>query len=306
MLVNLKEEELRKTIEEILQKLIDSGLIKINDEERKHIIDNVTKTLAADDKTFFLTKESLNDPNTRLSIGLACIAEMNPANKFDYTLLFKQKFELEPKLEDNLKNILKPELKKEPLTDKQKQELNKRLAMAALSLKDKLNPEQLEKALLQLKMQMERSYLAETLKNTSNRMNNTFNELTPGTPEYQRYQTRVTDYGYDIKNPGSVVPVLQAIVAGNETSRQDLAAPGSKSLMGQLLDTNTGKPDPLGIKLGNLLNDLLDGVINSKPEEEFEKKLNENLRGMSEMPSAKAAPTTPFRINPFDTELKRK
>jgi hypothetical protein len=256
---SIKQEDLEKVIEKVLEALMKSGLIKeIKDpKEKKSLVEGIAKTLVAD-KNFTLTKDDLQKQDTLKNIGLACVAAINPANNFNYARLFHERLEVEPKLDEKLKMILKPMLDKKKLSEEEKKALDMKLGALGAGMEKSLRPEDrtaLEKLILSKEI-----LAAEQAK---------FNQLQKSSPEEaQRRLTSIADYNVDTKNPGSIVPVLLANTAGNQMGRQDLATQG-ENFMAKLDKPDLGIEDPLGIKLSAVLNALMDGDVNTESDKEM-------------------------------------
>jgi uncharacterized protein YlxP (DUF503 family) len=99
--------ELEQELEKILNMEIQKGILRpMSKEEKKQIIKTVADELM-NDPQISLTRDSLQDPKMRQTLGVACIAAANPNNKFDFKLLFKNQHELD---KDELKQTIKAQL----------------------------------------------------------------------------------------------------------------------------------------------------------------------------------------------------
>jgi hypothetical protein len=101
-----EELELLKLLEKMINQLEKLGLVK--PEEKKDLFERVANKLTNPDPNnkLDLSLRNILDHKEDLcqALGLACIAELNPKNKFDYTLLLKPQ---DPRNEKKLKEEMK-------------------------------------------------------------------------------------------------------------------------------------------------------------------------------------------------------
>ena len=252
MLLDINRKELEKHIGEIIEKLEKSGLMpSLTHEKKGELVAQITNTLV-NDKDIMLTKENIESAEGKKSLGLACMAACNPNNKFDYSQLFKDKLEFDDALKLALKDVFKNMLDLKYKNDPEKRkDMEKNLDNLFKVLEKNLtaeNKQSLAKDVLSMQM------LA---------------KMNPESSEQKQLQEqRIMDYGVDTQNPGSVLKVVQAVVAGNQTGRKD-NAPSGDNFMGKLNEPDADVPDPLGTKLAAVINSLADGVITSPSEREI-------------------------------------
>lgn len=256
MLANLSKEKLQLEVEKILAALVKSGLIKVSPDKIKEIAATVTKKLAEDEKVV-LSGSDLEDDLTKKAIGLACIAELNPNHKLEYSKLFSKNLEIDPKLELQLKltSIYDKLLdKSKKLTPDQRKKLNLELEKLAALLDHKLSNE--NKA--ELALDLTALDLLVTQRDVL---------------DIQRAQQRIMDYGVDTHNPGAVSTVVLAVI-GNLMAFQDLANAPGENFMSKMNAPDLGVPDPLGIKVAAVMLALADGVVNTDSEIRMEQLLS--------------------------------
>src|SRR3990167_10232950 len=90
---NDNQKLLKKELEEILKILIQQGFISPQTNIEK-IAGDVSKKLQEDPQVSLSLNDVKTDSQTRQALSLACIAESNLPNKFDYRLLFKDQFKM--------------------------------------------------------------------------------------------------------------------------------------------------------------------------------------------------------------------
>lgn len=257
MLYGLDIKELEAVIKGVMDKLESTGLIPPG-LDKASIISTVTEKLAKDPE-ISLTKETLNDVAVQKALGVACIAQANPSNKFDYSLLFKDKLLLDKTSTDTLKLLFKDMFKKDP---NQLEKIDTLMNVLSKNLTPE-NQKELGKDLLAMQI------------------------LQEGPMQQMQRDQRVQDYGVDTHNPGSVLKVVQAVVAGNQMGRQDLARDGD-SLMGKMGNPDANTPDPLGTIASAVINSIADGVITSDSERDMLHLVQE--KGMPTYKSPTLAP----------------
>jgi|GEM_PF-6415241 len=259
MLFNLDRKELEKKIEEVLDRLIKSGLVQVSPEEKKNIVQRVTDKLV-NDKRVTLSKEDLQNKDTLKSLGLCCIAELNPKHSFDYVKLFAKTLDLEPNLDQKLTALFE-----------KKYEANKAL---------KLTPGQ------KLAVQDSTKELTDLLEKklrSDDKTQLTKDILALDILEEARAEQRIVDYGVDTHHPGAVLKIVQANVSGNQMAFQDLSTSG-ENFMAKVNDPSLGE-DPLGIKILAVTNAIADGVVNTEAEKTLLQLLHQNNVPMYDTPT---------------------
>lgn len=118
MTISMDKKEFISELEKIVKGLIKKGLLpeKTN---VKELAEKVFDKLHAD-KSLELKQYDLKDSGIQKSLGLSCMAEANTNNKFDYTFLFKNENINKDEFKNQLKNLfseimttLHPKMKKE-------------------------------------------------------------------------------------------------------------------------------------------------------------------------------------------------
>ncbi len=256
------QDRLKAELEKIFKELLKQGYeIKNAPELIKNITDRFEK------ENIFLFENDFAKADVQKSLQLACLAEANPMNKFDYTILFKTQKEVNEKtLAAELKNVLAAALLLKPgralANERALDDLSEKLAKALL--KNKFSDELLceKKGVLALVLPCV-DVVSEQLSDQRRR-----------------------DYGVDTTIAGGeFIPVLQAPLSDNTAA---LPAYG-KSFEGEKLDPEIGKPDPLGIK---------DLIISPNEEKEIIiKKMESKLMDEGLLPSTAPRPTFPGAIS---------
>ncbi|MFZ2315335.1 MAG: hypothetical protein WAW86_06740 [Gammaproteobacteria bacterium] len=227
------------------------------------LIKNIIKKLG--DEKVILFDSDLAKTDVKKSLQVACLAEANPMNKFDYTMLFKSQKDINEKtLALELKNVLKEALLLKPgnklMTDRELDELAQKLSKAILQNKNDDDLVCEKNGVLAMVMPC-----VEII-------------------TQQLSDQRRRDYGVDTTiSGGEFIPVFQAPLSDNTSI---LPAFG-KSYEGEKLDPEIGKPDPLGIK---------DLIISPNEEKEIIKQLNEKLIDAGVIPSSAPRPKPPGSI----------
>ncbi|MHB1221496.1 MAG: hypothetical protein ACYC0J_05845 [Gammaproteobacteria bacterium] len=217
------------------------------------------------DEKVILFDSDLAKTDVKKSLQVACLAEANPMNKFDYTMLFKSQKDINEKtLALELKNVLKEALLLKPgnklMTDRELDELAQKLSKAILQNKNDDDLVCEKNGVLAMVMPC-----VEII-------------------TQQLSDQRRRDYGVDTTiSGGEFIPVFQAPLSDNTSI---LPAFG-KSYEGEKLDPEIGKPDPLGIK---------DLIISPNEEKEIIKQLNEKLIDAGVIPSSAPRPKPPGSI----------
>lgn len=253
-------EKLQAVLENVFKELKKQGYEIKNAPE---LIKNIIKKF--EHEKIFLFDNDFTKPDVLKSLQVTCLAEANPMNKFDYTMLFKTQKEMDEKtLAFELKNVMKEALLLKPG--------NKQLRDSEL---DNL-AEKLSKALA--KNRNEHELVCEK--------NGVLAMIMPCVEiiTQQLSDQRRRDYGVDTTiSGGEFIPVFQAPLSDNTAV---LPAFG-KSYEGEKLDPEIGKPDPLGIK--NL-------IVSPNEEKEIIKELSEKLIDMGILPSSAPRPKPPGSI----------
>ena len=266
---NLDRKELEQKLEAIITQLEKNGLIPaLSVEEKKKLTLKVTETLISDPK-ISLSKEDLKNESVEKSLGLACMAELIPNNKFDYKILFKRQFEIKPEeLQHQLKLLFTDLLKLHP------------------NYQNKTQKQQLE-------MEAEINQLAEKLakplednKEPLHTNDKVLSFIEAGI-DLVAQQKRIL-YGAD--KPGEVSATVTEVTAGEQYGSQNLATSGGASFMGNKNNPEPGaQGDSLSLHFLTLINMLTDG--NTTAYEQY-------LENKDIIPGEKHATPNPFKTKP--------
>lgn len=98
MASDLDEKELKEVLSQLIDVLIKKGILPPALDKMK-LVDDVAKTLMDAKKQggLELNNANLRDPSIVKGLATACMAQLNPSNKFDYTILFKSQAGLNEK-----------------------------------------------------------------------------------------------------------------------------------------------------------------------------------------------------------------
>ncbi len=240
---------IKKELEKMIQALVKLGVLSPNTDV-KALADRVTNKMK-DDPNLFLSPEMMkNDSNVFKSLQLACIAESNPANKFDYTILLKKDLERDgPEFKEQFKAIFTDILRLSPQYDKRKtpeeeEELIKQLeGLAEIAFKKMENePNNLQNFLGHCLAVL--SGLFDAKQNPEE----AFNRMLTGVGKMGEVFQPTPDYSI-----GDQIGVVNYITYG-------------KSFLGEKNSPDPGAADPLGIKLATMINFLAAGQTNQFEE----------------------------------------
>lgn len=220
------EKEFELELQKFIQGLVKSGLLpgvdilKLAGDVGKRLKENGIQLRAGD----------IYDKEMAPLLKMACLAESNPKNTFDYVKLIKNKLDPNFKLDlEELSNDLTPLLKKmlkltpknKKKTDQELEEMAKQLALEIGVLLQKKKPEVAE----------------QTLNNLMEKLLQVENIL-----EKQLTQQIEAIHGYDIRVQGKERPTVFAVTEGNQQALQNLA-PDSSGGTGGSYEENVYHPD---------------------------------------------------------------
>lgn len=249
---DMKLEEFQELLEGLINHLKNKGLINPG-KDTKELAKAVAEDLNAEGIS--ISGKDLNaNPETMKSVGLACIAKSQPELKFDIKILFTPQNELEDAddLKKNLKNIFTEMLKLQPnyknASEEEKKEMDEKLDEMTEVLTNKFLDTRSEEPVA--KNESIFSLVAACL-----------DVLTKTSSNNDQEEMFREQYGVNPIPGGSESTVL-AIPAGNQMGVQDLATTGL-SFLAQVDNPDPGAPDPLGIKMGAIINRIAKSDISS-------------------------------------------
>lgn len=239
------QQDLEKVLEDLVHQLVKQGLLPaLSPQQKKDLVKEVSKNLMAD-PDIYLRKEDLHKDSIKKMLGLACMAECNPKNKFDYKILFKTPRELK---KDELKAVLAF-----LFTELLKLKMGKDL---------KLTPEQktnIDQRLDDLTSKLERQF--EKNSDESLGENNNAFKLFAAVLDLLSEQRRAC-YGVDTHITGSVFKPVPPAYVGDQIVRPNLSGGEGDSFEAEKEKPNPNIPDPLGIHLFTLINDVaIDAIL---------------------------------------------
>ncbi len=230
--MSVEPQKLKEVLELLINSMVRKGLLP----EKPGLAAEVTEKLT---NIKGLELNNLDHPDTLKALGMACMAQANPANKFDYTLLFKSQKAL-----DALTPTIVAEQLKNLFTD-----------MLALKLKfghDKQLEKALDKNLVLKQLNNIASKISEKL--FDKKQNDSFLNLCAGCLDAAN-DLRFQFYG------GSEDRVVSQFV-GNLIGAVDLTAEKGAFFMN--FNDDPATPDPLAMKTLEVINDIVSNPANPK------------------------------------------
>jgi len=237
-----------KEIEKMMDEMIKKGLLPALDRKAKDRILSSVFDKLHEDKDVSLTLNDLKtNPDTRKALGVACMAECRPNNQFNYTLLFKKQNDLKPEeLKKQFKSIFDDMLKLHPKMDpKKRAELDKQFDDLANTLVKQCtkSPDML-------------------CENKS-----AFNLLAGCFDAASDYRRQL--YGVDTHVTGAEFIPVQAEPIGDQLGFIDLSFGMGHSFKASLEQADPGVPDPIGVKMNNIINAISSGNLSNTVEQEL-------------------------------------
>lgn len=244
---NMNKDEFQKLLEGLINNLKNKGILNPN-VSTKDLAKSVTDELHNNPNISISGPELKTNPEMMQKIGVVCMAKANPQLTFDITLLFKPSNDIDPDdLKNNLKNLFAQMMKLNPTYKNADQ--NKRL-----EIDEKLD-EMAEVIANRTLKYANKDALAD---------NNEFLNILAGclatlTASGNKDQEEFYRELYGVSQiAGGTMSVVQEVPVGNQMGVLDLATSGL-SFMGQVDNPDPGAPDPLGIKMGAIINRIAEG-----------------------------------------------
>lgn len=257
-MADLDKKELEHVLNQLVEKLVRQGLLPPNNPELVKKVSAAIMTAAEKNELSLTTSDLKNpDPSTIHALSLACMAERNPDNKFNYTMLFSNKDTDDMK--DEIKNVfsemLKLKFKGKSISEKELQEKMIQLDNMADAIAKTMH-NRFKKDDMVCKNNDIMNILGGMLFNTSH-WKNPVNEA-----------NAVRYGGFDPSVGGSVGSVVQAIPFGDQIGTLDLDhSLSSETFMAQ--KDNPFTADPIGFKLDELISTLATNPIDTPMEEQL-------------------------------------
>jgi hypothetical protein len=247
--------EFQKELEKLIQQMVQKGLLPaLSLDKIQDLAMRVTKRLNEDKQVNLSIQDLKNNPDTQKSMGLACMAECNPSNKFNYEMLFKNQFNLDEKNRDNLELDLKNQLK------------NAFRDMLKLSPKYKESSKEEQEEINQQFDDLAEKLTQKFLRDDLSENKQAFNLLSAcedllSRPELYRANTdedsssdyRRQLYGVDTHVTGAVFKPVLAEPIGDQIGVLNLSSGEGNSFEAEKMKPDVGAPDPLSIKFSSIL-----------------------------------------------------
>jgi hypothetical protein len=241
-------QEILKEIEKMMDEMIKKGLMPaLSLGQKQNIAKNVFKKLNEAEGVSLTLDDFKNNPDTRKALGLSCMAECRPNNKFDYTMLFKKENDLKPEeLKKQLKSIFDDMLKLHPKMDpKKRKELENEFDALAEKLSHEFN---------------KRPEMLCENKTAFNLIFGCFDAAS----DFRRQM-----YGVDTHVTGAQFIPVQAEPIGDLLGVVNLSFGMGDSFQASKEKVDPCLADPIGIIMTNIINNLGSGNLNSTIEQEL-------------------------------------
>src|SRR3990167_6748646 len=221
-ITNMSLAQFQKEVEKIIKLHIQKGFIAENVDVKK-LAETVTNKLQ-NDKSISLSETDVKEnAGIQKAVGLACIAECNPKNSFDYSVLFKNQNEIDQKeFKKELKNIFTEAMKLNPTyknkSSEEKEKLDNELDELAEFVSEKL----LKNDSFPLaENQYALNFVAASVDMLNEQRAEFYREL------------------YGAAEPGEVRRVVEAVPYGDQIGLEDMASMGD-SFQAKKNDANPG------------------------------------------------------------------